>query len=104
VEANIKSFDSSIRGLDIRAELDQGETMALCIRAKRAQVNAKTIEARKTSNRMLEQRLLRISAEIERLAPMVLDQNVRIHQLASKLERLAEERKRLLASCDMEDF
>lgn len=104
VEARLEGFDPRIRGLNIGTELDQAETMARCIEIKRAMAGERIIEARGSANRMLEQRLLKVSAEIERLAPDVLDYQVRALQLDSKIQRLGAERERLLQVCAMGDF
>lgn len=93
-------------GYDAKQESETADMLVTCMAEKKTEAARRVADARAKGETVLEQRLLRIVAEIDAMEPRTWTQSVEAGQVMSKLARLFEERESLGGACDasLSDF
>ncbi|NKN31684.1 hypothetical protein [Marichromatium bheemlicum] len=102
--AGLEAFSPRIADFDPVRQQALAAQLLACTEAKRDEGQARLARARAAGQRALERRLIDVLGVIERDAQRAFAHEISVHQLVSKLERLATERERLLATCRQLDF
>jgi len=84
---------------DAVQESETADELVDCMAEKKLEAARRITAARAEGDTLLEQRLLRVVAEIDAMEPRSWSQSVAAERTRSKLERLREERDNLIRIC-----
>lgn len=96
----LKSLPLANPGYDAARVSEMADMLATCMAEKKVEAARRVADARAKGDSVLEQRLLRIVAQIDAIEPRSWAQSVEAGQVMSKQERLYQERDSLGVVCD----